>query len=171
MNTFLKNTLKTGVPFGIFIGIYQGIQPGPPGPWWGPVSGAVGGALFGVTMAAFLRSQAKRATVLREEFAAEGLVLDAGANLGGAGGWLFLTKQRLVFIAHKYNVGTKSKRVEIALPTIAALRELTGLRRGVEVGTTNAERYTFVVEHREKWIEALSTAVTNAGGCVRTLAS
>lgn len=166
MSTFLENTLRTGVPFGIAMGIYNGMQHGATE---GVASGLATGALFGVIMAAFMRSQQKRVVILREEFAAEGLVRDAAANIGGTGGWLFLTKQRLVFVAHKYNFG--KKRVELALPTIAALREKTGMVKGIEVGTTDTERHTFTMGDTATWIEAIRTAVDDAGGSVRTLSS
>lgn len=169
MSPFWKKTLWMGSSFGIIIAIQQAMGPGPIEGWWVAVSGITGGVLFGLMMAAFMRSQEKRVVIIREEFAAEGLVLDAAANIGGTGGWLFLTKQRLVFVAHKYNFG--KKRVELALPTIAALRGNTGMVKGIEVGTTDTERHTFTLGDQSKWIEAIRAAVADAGGSARTLSS
>jgi hypothetical protein len=169
MSTFWKNAARTGIPFGIFMGFYQGLASHPPSAAVGVIAGTASGVLFGGAMAAFMQSQTKKAALLREEFTAEGLLFDAAANLGAKGGWLFLTKRRLVFVPHKLNIG--AKRVELELPAIAAMRELTGMRRGVEIGTTDTQRYTFVVTDRAKWIESVGTAVADAGGNVKTLSS
>jgi hypothetical protein len=169
MSPFVKNTLRMGIPFGAFMGLFNAMQHDPADVRGGVVSGLVTGALFGVTMAAFLRSQQKRAATLRKDLEGEGLTLDAPANLGAAGGWLFLTSKCLVWVPHRFNIG--AKRREIALPTITVLREVTGYRRGMEVGISETERYLFVVGAGAKWIEAVGTAVAAAGGNARTLAS
>jgi len=172
--SFSKMALKTGVPFGIFMGVYQGFASRPPSVAVGLIAGTASGVLFGATMGLFMRSQHKKAGVLREEPSAEGLLFDAAANLGAKGGWLFLTKQRLVFVPHKLNVG--AKRIELAVKNIAALRENSGLRaRGIDVGSVSeggsTQQHSFVVEKRDEWMKAITGAVTDAGGHVKTATS
>jgi len=172
--SFAKMALRTGVPFGIFMGFYQGMASHPPSVAVGAIAGTASGVVFGTTMALFVRSQYKKAALLRGQFTAEGLLFDAAANLGAKGGWLFLTKQRLVFVPHKLNFG--AKRVELAVKNIAALRENSGARaRGVDVGYApeggGTQQHSFVVEKRDEWMKAITAAVTDAGGHVKTATS
>jgi len=133
------------------LGLVNGIRNG----WQsGLGSGVVCGFLFGFFIAMFLRRQARRFEQLRPQYEPEGILLDGPANLGGAGGWIFLTKQRLVFEPHKLNVG--AKRVDVKLGDISEVRPAPGkLVRRFEVvakGTT----HSFLVENREQWLAAFT---------------
>ncbi|HUS32773.1 MAG TPA: hypothetical protein VMZ53_29935, partial [Kofleriaceae bacterium] len=100
----LKTFLIAAIPFGVALGVVNGVRQG----WKSGVgSGVLCGLLFGALITWFISRQARRFETLRPKYEPEGIVLDAPANLGGAGGWLILTKQRLVFEPHKLNVGAK----------------------------------------------------------------
>ena len=146
-----KTMLLAGVPFGLMLGLVNGVRQG----WQSGVgSGVLCGALFGFLIAFFLRRQAQRFEKLRPQYEPEGIVLDAPANLGGAGGWLILTKQRLVFEPHKLNVG--AKRISVRLADITDVRPAQGkLVRRFEV-VEKASTHSFLVENREQWLAAFT---------------
>lgn len=146
-----KTMLLAGVPFGLMLGLVNGVRNG----WQSGVgSGLICGALFGFLIAFFLRRQAQRFEQLRPQYEPEGIVLDAPANLGGAGGWLILTKQRLVFEPHKLNIG--AKRVSVKLGDITEVRPAQGkLVRRFEVVEKGAT-HSFLVENREQWLAAFT---------------
>ena len=152
----MKHTLKifliAAVPFGLSLGLVNGFRSGLSS---GLGSGILCGLLFGAAMAGFVHYQSNKFAKLRPKYEPEGLVIDGGANLGGAGGWLFLTKQRLVFEPHGAN--TKSaKRIEIPLSDIKEVKPASGrLARRFEVATANAT-HSFLVEHRDKWLESFA---------------
>ena len=82
-------------------------------------------------------------------------MLDGGANLGGAGGYLFLTKQRIVFEPHGAN-SKSAKRVEIPLGDIKEVRPAGGkLVRRFEVVTARGT-HSFLVENRDAWLTAFA---------------
>jgi hypothetical protein len=98
--------------------------------------------------------QVRRFEKLRPKYEPEGIVLDAPANLGGAGGWLILTKKRLAFEPHKLNVG--ANRLELALGDISEVRPATGkLVRRFEV-VARGQTHSFLVENREQWFAAFT---------------
>ena len=148
---FVKTMLLAGVPFGLMLGLVNGVRHG----WQaGLGSGVVCGFLFGFLIAMFLRRQARRFEQLRPQYEPEGIVLDAPANLGGAGGWLVLTKQRIVFEPHKLQMG--AKRVSVPLGDITEVRPASGkLVRRFEVVTKGAT-HSFLVENREQWLAAFT---------------
>jgi len=145
----LKIFALAAIPFGLAMGLVNGIRHG----WQSGVGSGVGcGVLFGLLITWFLKRQAQRFEALRPKYEPEGIVLDGGANLGGAGGWLFLTKQRVVFEPHKLNVG--AKRVEIPLGDIKEVRPAAGkLVRRFELVTAGAT-HAFLVEKRDQWLQA-----------------
>ena len=147
----LKMMALTGVPFGLMLGLVNGIRNG----WQsGLGSGVVCGLLFGFLIAFFLKRQAQRFEQLRPQYEPEGIVLDSPANLGGVGGWLFLTKQRCVFEPHKLNVG--AKRVDMKLGDITEVRPAQGkLVRRFEIVAKGAA-HSFLVENREQWLAAFT---------------
>ena len=148
---FLKTFLLAAVPFGLALGLVNGIRSG----WQSGVgSGVLAGALFGFLITLFIQRQARRFEKLRPKYEPEGIVLDAPANLGGAGGWLILTKKRVVFEPHKMSVG--AKLVEIPLGDIKEVRPSTGkLVRRFEIVTAGAT-HSILVENREQWLAAFT---------------
>lgn len=146
-----KTMLLAGVPFGLMLGLVNGVRQG----WQSGVgSGVVCGAVFGLLIGLFLQRQARRFEKLRPQYEPEGIVLDAPANLGGAGGWLILTKQRLVFEPHKFNMGAKT--LSVKLGDITEVRPAHGkLVRRFEVVAQGAA-HSFLVENREQWLAAFT---------------
>ncbi|HTL32037.1 MAG TPA: hypothetical protein VL326_02865 [Kofleriaceae bacterium] len=158
---FIKTFALAGIPFGLAMGVVNGLRQG-----WksGLGSGIAAGILFGFLLAFFLKRQAQRFEQLRPKYEPEGIVLDAPANLGGVGGWLFLTKQRLVFEPHKLNLG--GKRTDVKLGDIQEVRPGAGkLVRRFEVVVPGAT-HSFLVENRDQWLAAFTPllAVTSTAG-------
>jgi hypothetical protein len=160
---FIKTFALAAIPFGTAMGIVNGLRQG----WKSGVgSGIVAGILFGFLIAFFLKRQAQRFEQLRPKYEPEGIVLDAPANLGGAGGWLILTKQRLVFEPHKLNTPARAKRVDVPLGKITEVRPASGkLVRRFEIVTAGAT-HSFLVENREQWLAAFTPllALTSKAG-------
>lgn len=150
MKKFLQLMAIAGIPFGGALGLVTGMKQGVAS---GVGAGVACGLMFGLAIATFIHVQSKKFGRLRPVYAKEGLAIDAGANLGGKGGWLFLTKQRLVFEPHGLDGGA---RVELPLGTITEVRPASGmLRRRFEV-VADGKTYSFLVENRDKWLEAFA---------------
>lgn len=150
----MKQTLKifvlAAVPFGLALGLVTGLRSGLSS---GLGAGLICGLLFGVAITGFIHYQTNKFAKLRPKYEPEGLVIDGGANLGGNGGFLFLTKQRLVFEPHGAN-SKSAKRVEIPLADIKEVKPAGGkLVRRFEVVTATAT-HSFLVENRDAWLEA-----------------
>lgn len=150
MKRFFLNALKTGVPFGLCMGLFYSSRGS------GAIAmGIANGVLFGCAMAGILAWQQKRSAKLRAHYEAEGLVHDGPANYGAAGGWLVLTKQRLVFEPHKLNLGL-GKRAEIAVADIGGARRGDGvLPNKIAVVTHANQTFQFVVRNRDEWLAKL----------------
>jgi hypothetical protein len=149
--SFLRTFLMTAVPFAIAMGLVFSTSAGLPR---GLITGAAAGFAFGLAMAGFAEFQARRFKPFVSSFEAEGIVLDGPANLGSAGGWLVLTKQRLVFQPHKLNVG--AQRTEIATDEIAGARRGDGVAPNkIAVVTRGNQTVQFVVRNRNAWLAKL----------------
>jgi hypothetical protein len=150
MNQTLKVFILAAIPFGLALGLVTGLRSGLSN---GLGAGVICGLLFGIAIAGFVHYQTTKFQKLRPKYEAEGLVLDGGANLGGNGGFLFLTKQRLVFEPHGAN-SKSAKRVEIPLADIKEVKPAGGkLIRRFEVVTAGTT-HSFLVENRDAWLEA-----------------
>lgn len=161
MKPTLKIFLLAALPFGIAMGLVNGVRSGLTS---GLGSGTISGLLFGAAIAGFVHYQSNKFAKLRPKYEPEGLVLDGGANLGGTGGWLFLTKQRLVFEPHGANAKS-AKRIEIPLGEIKGVAPGAGrLVRRFEVTAANGT-HSFLVENRDKWLEAFAPLLGIALGC------
>lgn len=143
MNRFVSTAIRAGVPFGIGMGLFNGLQRHDLVA--GAMSGLAMGVAFGLAMAAFLQWQSKKFIAMRSEFSDEGLLHDGPATLRATGGWLFLTKQRLVFVPHKINTST----VRIELP-IAGITAVSGNKRNLELATAKGS-HVFKVDPRDDW--------------------
>jgi len=146
--SFGATALRAGIPFGLAMGTFNGVQSGA---LPGLVSGVVMGVAFGLVLAGFVRWQSGKFDKIRPEFEAEGLELDGPANLGATGGWLFLSKRRLVFVPHKINLSTK--RTEIPRGDIVESKA-TRAARGLEVVTKDGS-HKFAVDPRDNFKQAL----------------
>lgn len=150
-SSFLRTFLMTSIPFGLAMGLFYSTSAGL---GRGLISGAAAGFAFGLAMAGFSQFQARRFKPFVRSLGSEGIVLDGPANLGSAGGWLVLTKQRLVFQPHKLNVG--GQRMEIATDDIAGARRGDGLAPNkIAVVTRGNQTVQFVVRNRDAWLAKL----------------
>src|SRR5205809_520525 len=113
MKAFAKTALITGVAFSIPMGLIAGFLFGvargfSAGVTFGLVIGPTSGLVFGLAMAGFIAIQRRRFARTRSDFTGEQLLHDGPANHflngEGVGGWLFLTKERLLFRPHQFNV-------------------------------------------------------------------
>lgn len=150
-NHIASSALTAGAMFGLGMGALNGVRFGMGA---GIASGLAMGAVFGLAIGLFLRWQHKKAGVLRAEFQAEGVERDGPANVGAAGGWLFLTKQRLVWVPHALNIG--AKRIEIPLGDI---KSANAKGRKLEILTTAGPR-SFLVRTSDEWAAALGSLPT-----------
>ena len=123
--------------------------------------GSVAGLCFGASMAAYAAWQGQRSSSERPTFEAEGLVLDGPANrrtgAAAVGGWLWLTRGRLVFEPYGLNLTTDvwsvpRQRVLEAEP----VRTYGLVPNGLRVVLEGGEAATFVVERRADWLAALN---------------
>lgn len=151
----VKNTLSTGLPFGVAMGLFFALQRGPVP---GLVLGAGAGLLFGATLAAFIELQHRRMKLA--ELDGEPVVHQGPANhwLGAEarGGWLVLTKTRLVFRSHGKNI--QNQGVEVPLADIAACeprRTLGLVPNGMSVRRRDGRVEKFVLAARGEWLELL----------------
>lgn len=137
-----------------------GIAPGLSG---GVLFGLMAGGAFGLIMASFKAMQMRRFTQARSEFTSEELLHDGPANhllnRESVGGWLFLTKKRLLFRSHPINV----QRHELSVP-LAEIAEVQPVRtagvipNGLRVLTRSGTDDRFVVEARRKWCDEILRA-------------
>ncbi|HEY6033155.1 MAG TPA: hypothetical protein VIV58_02820 [Kofleriaceae bacterium] len=151
---FALDALKTGVPFGAAMGLFFAAQHGASR---GLITGAAAGVAFGCAMAAVMKWQHARAATVIAPYEAEGILHHGPANhMAGTaiGGWLVMTKQRLVFEPHKLNHG--GKRLELATADIAGARRGDGvLPNKIAVATRDGHTHQFVVRDRDKWFAVL----------------
>ena len=151
---FALDALKTGVPFGAAMGLFFAGQHGASR---GLIAGVAAGVAFGCAMAAVMKWQHARATTVIAPYEAEGIVHHGPANhmaRTAIGGWLVVTKQRLVFEPHKLNIG--GKRIELATDDIAGARRGDGvLRNKIAIATRGGQTLQFVVRDRDAWFAVL----------------
>ena len=112
------------------------------------------GAAFAAFMTVLIVWRDKRGAKVRAPYEAEGIVHDGPANHASNGGWLVLTKQRLVFEPHKLNFS--SKRTELGVDDIAGARPGDGvLPNKIVVVTRSNQSLQFVVNGRSAWLAKL----------------
>lgn len=114
------------------------------------------GALFAIGTWCFARVTARTFEAARPEFAAETLLHDGPANHRRgwevAGGWLYLTKSRLVFRPHKFNVNTQEWWVPLTeIARVRPARTLLLFRTGLRVLTRSGTEQRLVVHRPDRW--------------------
>lgn len=100
--------------------------------------------------------------------AGESLVRSGGANMQRgaetAGGKLFLTSERLVFLAHAFNIGSGPSEVPLGLiaEVGTAWTKLLGviplMPNSIAVTLRDGTVLSYVVTGRKAWIEAIAQA-------------
>lgn len=101
----------------------------------------------------------------------ERLLMSGGANkwstVGSKGGHLFLTDQRVVFRAHKFNFNSRVYEYELSDiqtrgNTVNIKTSSNLISFNIEFYTKSGEKLSFVVTRRQKneWIEQITKAIT-----------
>lgn len=122
----------------------------------GAVVGGLAGAAGAYAGARYFLAQEMQYAPMRESLQAEGLELNGFARRGRTEGWLFLTKQRLIFVPGKGQ--DASKGLEINVVDIRAVSETEGRHLGAVSITTTTETVHFDVAKRV-WSTALERHV------------
>jgi len=155
----MKNTLSTGLPFGLAMGLFFALQRGllP-----GLILGAGSGLLFGMLLAAFIELQHRRMKVT--DLDGEPVLHQGPANhwLGAEarGGWLVLTKHRLVFRSHGKNIQNQGAEVLLADIVACEPRRTLGLvPNGMHVRHRDDRVEKYVLAGRGEWLAALKSVL------------
>jgi len=170
MQSFAKTALITGVAFGIPMGLLAGVVFGivrglSNGVVFGLVTAAISGLAFGLAMAGFIAIQRRRFAQARPDFTGEQLLHDGPANHflngEGVGGWLFLTKERLLFRSHRFNF----QRHELSMPLediaeVQPVRTAKVFPNGLRCVTHSGRDDRFVVEAHRRWCGEIVRAQT-----------
>ena len=161
MKPFAKTTLITGsafgIPMGILAGVVLGLVRGPSnGVIWGLLISGASGLVFGLSMARFMAVQRRRFAQARPDFTGEPLLHDGPANHfldgEGVGGWLFLTRERLLFRSHRFNL--QRHELSIPLEQIAEVHPVRTARifpNGLRLVIHSGREERFVVEAHRRW--------------------
>lgn len=161
--------LLFGVPSGAFVGVSYSDD---------TATNVVAGIVFGIVAtlaigAYVVRSDRKwkqRLARVLEEFEPEGIVHHSDAALGSrlrgsllgpvlrdTGGWLVLTKRRLVFIPHQHNF--RGKRTELAINEIASAWQGGGISPNtITVVTPTKHSVPITVRGPDEWLAKLPGA-------------
>lgn len=165
MKGFVKTAVITaaafGIPMGIIAGIVVGIARGvSAGALAGGIVTIAAGLPFGLVMGLFIVLQRQRVEKNRPELTGGDLVHDGPANhffnYEGVGGWLFLTKERLLFRSHKFNI--QRHELSIALDDIAEVQPVRTAKifpNGLRVVTRLGQDERFVVQENRVWCEQI----------------
>jgi hypothetical protein len=102
----------------------------------------------------------------------EQIIKEGGANLQKnietVGGWLYLTNQRMLFIAHRFNI--QGGATEIDIPSIHSARPswtkflgfLPTFPNSLSIHTKQGQEYRFVVFGRGTWAATISAIIQEA---------
>ncbi len=91
----------------------------------------------------------------------ESIEVEGSANLfrgiEGVGGKLFLTNKKIIFKSHKLNIQKGQTTIFYKdITQITKRKTAKLLNNGIRITTNNKNEFDFVVNEREKWIEALN---------------
>jgi hypothetical protein len=171
MKSFTKTALISGAAFGVPMGVLAGgvmaITRGFSfGMSFGLAMAVASGAAFGLAMAGFLAIQRRRFSRARAELTGERLLHDGPANHflngEGVGGWLFLTKERLLFRSHQFNV--QRHELSVLLKDIAEVQPVRTARifpNGLRLVTRSGSEERFVVREHGTWRDEIVRAQTS----------
>lgn len=154
-----KNTLSTGIPFAIGMGLFFALQRGLLA---GLILGSISGLLFGLALSAFIEVQRRRMKL--DQLDGEPVVHQGPANhwLGAEarGGWLVLTKSRLVFRSHGKNIQNQGAEIQLADVVACEPRNTLGLvPNGMSVRHRDDKIEKFVLTGRGEWLAALKSVL------------
>jgi len=167
VKTALINGTAFGVPMGTLAGVVMASARGPSfGASFGLAMAVASGAAFGLAMTGFMAIQRRRCSRARVELIGEQLLHDGPANHflngEGVGGWLFLTKERLLFRSHQFNV--QRHELSVPLKEIAEVQPVRTARifpNGLRLVTRSGKEERFVVREHGRWRDEIVRAHTN----------
>jgi hypothetical protein len=172
MKRFLKTALIAGAGFGIPIGLLAGVVIGiardrSDGVLTGSLVAGASGIAFGIAMAGFMTIQRRRFAQTRAEFTGEELLHDGPANHllngEGVGGWLFLTRERLLFRSHSVNIQCHEFSVLLAeIAEVQPVRTARLIPNGLRLVTRAGKDERFVVEAHRRWCDEIVRAQRHA---------
>jgi hypothetical protein len=152
-----------GVLVGVVVAIARGFSFGVS---FGLAMAVAAGAAFGLAMAGFMAIQRRRFSRARPEFIGEQLLHDGPANHflngEGVGGWLFLTRERLLFRSHQFNV--QRHELSVRLTEIAEVQPVRTARifpNGLRLVTRSGKEERFVVGEHRRWHDEIVRAQTS----------
>ena len=170
---FLKLSLSYGLPFGLAMGVFFGLQHGL---WFGVFGGIAAGVLFGICMSIPL--SIRRGVIdelknsVRDTVAEHEIILESHVNLAGGlskDGWLYLTKDKLVFIRKATKKSSLYKK-EILLDTIEDVKVCAlRLNKNAFSITHNGQEHKFfmydqgisTIVNNNVWVETIKTTIKN----------
>ena len=162
MKEYLKTLLIAGVPFGIIMSLFYSIVNGVNA---GIIGGISSGLLFGLLVSVFVQSQKRKFKKVSSEITnGKDVIIDGGANhfIGkeSVGGWLFLTKDEIIFKSHGFNF--QRHQLTIGLNQISGVNAISTLGfvpNGLEIIALNGNNERFVVNNRRVWIKKINEAI------------
>jgi len=166
MKSFTKTALIATIAFGIPMGTLAGIIIGfAHGLSAGVSFGIKAAAGSGLLLAGFMAIQRWRFSRARPEFTGEHLLHDGPANhflkAEGVGGWRFLTKERLLFRSHQFNVQRHELSIPLAEIThVSPLNTATIFPNSPRFVTRSGREERFVVEANQTWCDEILRAQT-----------
>lgn len=173
-NIYLKAALMFGVMIGVplsVLGVCLAITKGRTyiflGIAVGMILGLIGGILFGLFMALFVKCQTIMFKRKRKEIAKEyDIIYDDAANhfVGkeGVGGWLFLTRDRLIFMSHNFNLQNHNSTIPLhTIKSITMCNFLFIFNTGLLIEMNDNVIEKFAVNSPSKWVEVIEQSKKN----------
>jgi hypothetical protein len=168
VKSFAITAVVTGIAFGIPMGLLSGVvltiaRGSSFGVSFGLVSSVASGAAFGLGMAGFMAFFRRRVSCARPQFTGEQLLHDGPANHfvngEGVGGRLFLTKERVLFRSHGFNIQCHELSVPLAEITQAEpVRTARIFPNGLRLVTRTGKEERFVVREHRRWCDEIFRA-------------
>ncbi|WP_367872697.1 hypothetical protein [Luteolibacter sp. Populi] len=157
--------LYSGLIFGAWMTVFYAFRSTP---WYTAfLPGILAGVVFGVFVGWLGRRKAKTLTITRPNLGNEALIFEGPANrlegAKGAGGYLFLTSSRLLFVSP--GESPQGENVEIRLAEIGdveATQTLGLISNGLLLSLHSGKSERFVVSNHETWCEKIRLAIAGA---------
>jgi hypothetical protein len=166
MEIFMKNSFKafllSGIPFGITMGLYWGAQSNF---FIGIISGIFMGFLFGLLISGFVYIQSKNFKKNSKDIVGDkDIIMEGAANhfcgMESVGGWLYLTREEIIFKSHNVNIQRHEIRVPLnEVKEIKTSLSLGIVPNGIQINTQN-KLEKFVVNNRKVWVQKINETIS-----------
>lgn len=150
--------LFSGSAFGLFMGFFLGLSTTSFSSGFNFGLGL--GIFFGLAIAIFSHFVGLKNKVIPEDIANEGVVAHGPANHfkgpEGRGGWLYLTRQNMIFKPHNMNIQNEALRISLNDIRKYGERSTLGIvPNGIFIELPSGRTEKFVIGQRGEWIELL----------------